>query len=761
MKRAGSAPRSYPLILAASAALATVLLPPSREFATLNGVLTLVAAGAFFLSMRGFTREISVSRRLGLLLVLSGVTWGAVTLVSGSAMGRPGAEGERFRLLRTMNREALAEASLENAEAVRDMVSLDLPGPGGAVVNALSDATGATLGAIAGTVLGASALNEGHHAPLSGGDPTAPERLCSLGIVGALGALLTMMALIEGLVMTDRTGATHFLYWTAVGAVFVHTGLTALGAGDMAVARVMQSPVSVSFLLVLCASVVLGCCQRWIHYLNRRGRLMSMTGALVFAELCRRVTYTWISEGIPDYNLLTMITMVGTASMLFAVYGYGSLLTIVLHMPSARLLDRRYRELNTLQDLSHSLHSSFEPGQLATAATRLGRRLTGADCCWIVPGGPETGFPGVWCGDGYDYTGEIPGEWYGFLTSRLDSARRGLLFNNYRRTALEKLFPGKGRIGSLLVSQVEIRGEHLGLLLASCGKSFRFVNHNRGLFDSFARQIAQAFHNARLFGEKLELERLQRELDLAREIQRQLFPRVIHQPEGYEISAMNIPSRVVGGDYYDVIPLEGRRVALAVADVAGKGAAASILMAGLQSGIRSLFLSTSSLPELVPLLNRLVCSQVPEGTFITLFLGVLNCPDGTMEYCNAGHDPPILADSRGGTERLESGGLVLGLYPDAAYETGRAVILPGSRLLMYTDGVTDAFSARDEEPFGVRRLMNTFLNHADDSARDVLKKLIRLIDGWVGDEPHTDDLTLMAVFRLDENRAGKHNKNHS
>jgi serine phosphatase RsbU (regulator of sigma subunit) len=749
------------LILSGLLVLPPALLPSWFAFNRLSGLLCILSGVLFFSAMRSFTRELSISRRLGLLMVLSGAAWGALVLVSGENINAGGAEGERIRLLRSLNREAVADAAMENARTVQEMISLDIPGPGGAVINSLGDATGATLGAILGTVSGAGAVSARRVEGVTPDTFRGPGGLATLGMLVSLGALLTMLALTEGLVMVDRTETTHTLFWMSVGFVFLHSGLAVMGFDGLINLSIAGNPVSLSFLAVLLVAGITAFCQRWINYLNRGVRLFVMVGALLFAEFSRRVMAVCITEGMPGFCVDSITTIMGTAALFLLVYGFGSFLAILLHMPTARLLDKRYGELNTLSDLSHSLHSSFEPGQLATAATRLGRRLTGADAVWIVPAGPHSGFDGVWCGDGNDFSGEIPGEWYGFLSARLDSTGRGLMFNNYRRTSLERLFGGKGRIGSLMAAQVEVRGEHLGLLLAACSKSFRFVDHTRGLFDSFARQIAQAFHNARLFGEKLELERLQRELDLAREIQRQLFPKEIHQPRGYGIAAANIPCSVVGGDYYDVIPLSRGRTALAIADVAGKGAAASLLMAGLQASLRSLLLSSSSLSELVPLLNRLVCDQVPDGSFITMFLAILDDRDGRLEYCCAGHDPPLLLHADGSMERPDVGGLVLGVDPDARYLCGTTAMRPGSALAAFTDGVTDAFSPTDEEPFGVERLGHVLVSRRGAGPDVFIESVTRLLDAWVGGEAHTDDVTLLAVSRLDDQALALNNKNDS
>ncbi len=753
--------RAVTLILAGILSLPSAVLPPWSALTRVSGLLCILSGFLFFVSVRSFTRELSISRRLGLLLVLSGVAWGAVVLIESGTMTSGGAEGDRLRLLRSLNREALTEAALENAQSMRELVSLDLPGPGGAVVNSLGDATGATLGVIVGTISGAGTVDSRRYEPIPTDTLRSAGRFASLGMLLSLGALITMLALLEGLVMVDRTGATQNLFWIVTGAIMLHASATALGFDGVVVVSVMKNPLNLSFLVVFIAAAIMACCQKWIHYLNRNSRFFVMAGALLFAEFSRRVMTVCVSEGMPGYGPDTVSALMGTIALLLVIYGYGSFLTILLHMPSARLLDKRYTELDTLQDLSHSLHSSFEPGQLASAATRLGKRLTGADCCWIVPAEKAAGFSTVWCGENDDFTGDIPPEWYRFLSARLDATGRGLLFNNYRRTSLEKVCSGRGRIGSLMVSQVEVRGDHLGLLLASCGKSFRFVDYTRGLFDSFARQIAQAFHNARLFGEKLELEKLQRELDLAREIQQQLFPKVIHQPPGYGIAAINIPCSVVGGDYYDVIPLESGETAVAIADVAGKGAAASILMAGLQASLRSLLLGRSSLSELMHMLNRLVCSQVPDGSFITMFLGILSSQEGRLEYCCAGHDPPIVIHADGSTERPDTGGLVLGVDERTSYKCGTVVIEPGGRIMAFTDGVTDAFSSLDEEPFGVDRLQNALMTHDEAVPGQLLETIARLLDTWVGNEPHTDDVTMMLISRLDESGKQGNNRNDS
>ncbi len=220
------------LVFAGLLALPSAILPPWSTLTRVSGCLCILSGAVFLFSVRSFTRELSISRRLGLLLALSGVAWGAVVLVASGTIGSSGVEGDRLRLLRSLNREAVAEAAMKNAQSVRGMVSLELPGPGGAVLNSLGDATGATLGVIIGTVSGASTVESDRVEPLSNDTLRGAGRFSSIGMLVSLGALLTMLALLEGLVMVDRTGPTHAIYWIGVAAVFIHSAMMSVGGAQ-------------------------------------------------------------------------------------------------------------------------------------------------------------------------------------------------------------------------------------------------------------------------------------------------------------------------------------------------------------------------------------------------------------------------------------------------------------------------------------------------------------------------------------------------
>jgi phosphoserine phosphatase RsbU/P len=196
----------------------------------------------------------------------------------------------------------------------------------------------------------------------------------------------------------------------------------------------------------------------------------------------------------------------------------------------------------------------------------------------------------------------------------------------------------------------------------------------------------------------------EQELQRAREIQQSLLPKQIPQVAGFDISGTWEPARVVGGDYFDVMKLSDHKIAVCIADVVGKSVSAALLMASVQATVRA-FASESSSPScLCSRVNAVLCNNIASGKFVTLFYGVLDGERRTLEYTNAGHLRPILIGESGSVKQLENGGALLGVFPDWKYEDSSVQLSPGDRLLLYTDGITEAANAGGEE-FGEDRLI--------------------------------------------------------
>lgn len=262
----------------------------------------------------------------------------------------------------------------------------------------------------------------------------------------------------------------------------------------------------------------------------------------------------------------------------------------------------------------------------------------------------------------------------------------------------------------------------------------RLEERNRELQVVVDREVA---------GRELQDEDLQR----AREIQQGLLPKEVPQVAGFEIAGAWEPARAVGGDYYDVIRLSETKVAICIADVVGKGISAALLMANLQASVRA-FASKSAAPAwLCGRVNSILCSNIVTGKFVTLFYGVLDAEDHTLRYTNAGHLLPVLVDRSGAATQLDNSGALLGVFPDWKYEDSSVKLSPGDRLLLFTDGITEAAGV-DGEEFGEERLIEVAKEPVDRPSAEVLKTaLLSRVKAFCDSHFH-DDATLIVVAAL-------------
>lgn len=254
-----------------------------------------------------------------------------------------------------------------------------------------------------------------------------------------------------------------------------------------------------------------------------------------------------------------------------------------------------------------------------------------------------------------------------------------------------------------------------------------------------------SIQNSHLVEEQIEKERLEEEMRLAREIQERLLPQEIPTLPGIEVATLARPSRFVGGDYLDVIKLEGPRLLLAVADVTGKGMPAALLMANLQACLHVLGPIDITLEDATARINRVICDNTGFDRFITFFHGIYDAERGRFIYVNAGHNPPMLVRADGEVELLEQGGLLLGVMRGASYERGTVALCPGDAVVLFTDGVTEAMSP-DEEEYGEKRLQEVLLAHHGASAQAILDAVYADVRRFTDDAPVlSDDLTMIVL----------------
>jgi serine phosphatase RsbU (regulator of sigma subunit) len=245
-------------------------------------------------------------------------------------------------------------------------------------------------------------------------------------------------------------------------------------------------------------------------------------------------------------------------------------------------------------------------------------------------------------------------------------------------------------------------------------------------------------------------ERIEEELAkvrLAARIQRDLLPKEPPRIPGYDIAGRSIPAQTVGGDYFDFVPLDERHLAMCVGDVSGKGLPASLLMANLQASVRSQVLARASVSECMRRTNTLLYRSTDPGRFVTAFYAVLDFGRAELCFSNAGHNPPFLFRADGAAEKLEAGGLVLGIMEETEFEESSCRLEHGDLLVIYSDGVTEAMNARSEE-FGEAGLGDVVRQSRAGTAAHVLNAIVEAALDFSGDRLQTDDITLIVLKRL-------------
>jgi phosphoserine phosphatase RsbU/P len=311
-----------------------------------------------------------------------------------------------------------------------------------------------------------------------------------------------------------------------------------------------------------------------------------------------------------------------------------------------------------------------------------------------------------------------------------------------------------GGEGLELVSQIRSRDSLLPLVVMTAWSSVELAVEamQRGA-DDFVRKPWDNREIVQKLGDQLsrakERRRRQRlseqEMQDARAIHDGALPKQLPAIPGYEVAAFTQPLRCLGGDYYTVSRIDDRRTAVCIADAAGKGLPAALLMSSMQAATRSLLEQRMPPSALCARLNRILCDLMPIDKFVSYFYGILDNAENSLTYCNAGHNPPWLVHSDGTGFELESTGSVLGQFPHWAFEQKDLQINNGDALLLFTDGLVEACNAH-EEPFGEQRLSSVARNNLTRSAEDLMRLLFGAVADYCGGH-FQDDASLVVMKR--------------
>ena len=302
-----------------------------------------------------------------------------------------------------------------------------------------------------------------------------------------------------------------------------------------------------------------------------------------------------------------------------------------------------------------------------------------------------------------------------------------------------------------LVVSIAVPGRRLGVLAVADkesrdGRVLDFTPGDARLLSLFANQAAAAIETTRLHREAIEKERIERELELAAAIQRQLLPRELPRIAGVELAGSTLPTRQVGGDYFDWFPLSRGRLGFVVADVAGKGIPAALLVSTVHAAIHLQIDAAETIVDLVSRIDRHLQRFSAAPQFLTLFFGILEPDAGVLRYVSAGHNPALLVRANGELELLGATGVPVGLILHASWHEATAILSPGDLLCVYTDGFTEATNGDDEE-FGLARMERALVPRLSQPAREISDGLYGEVAAFAAGVPQYDDQTLLIVRR--------------
>ncbi|MCD6162888.1 MAG: SpoIIE family protein phosphatase [candidate division Zixibacteria bacterium] len=321
-----------------------------------------------------------------------------------------------------------------------------------------------------------------------------------------------------------------------------------------------------------------------------------------------------------------------------------------------------------------------------------------------------------------------------------------VFIGNLKRLTREGYFAGHLiELDGYLILPLTDKGILVGIISTSRKVAgFRYTYEDITLLSVMANQVVAAINNARLYAESLDKQRLEEELAVARQIQMNLLPKTVPVYEKYEFAAFNHPSRQVGGDYYDFLKMPDGNICSIVADVSGKGVGAALLVARLQAVLQTECKRGLPIDVMLAGINDFLVNSTTPDKFVTMFFCELDCENGHLSFCNAGHNYPFILRNNNEIEYLKEGGLVLGAFAGAKYQHAKLNLEKGDILVIYTDGLSEAFNDNEEE-YGEERLISDVRKARSKPAQFICGHLIKNIRQFASDSVEVDDMTLIVI----------------
>ncbi len=414
-----------------------------------------------------------------------------------------------------------------------------------------------------------------------------------------------------------------------------------------------------------------------------------------------------------------------------------------------RELIRAVEELSILNDLARSIGASLNSQEIIQTIVRRSLRALDAEqgVITLVEKREETSMKTLIRAA----TTSVDNQQYHFNQSLLgwmDIHQEPLLVSDPKNDPRFQGVEWDISIRSLLSVPLIVKSELVGVLTVYNKKhNDSFNTDDQRLLAIIASQSAQVIENARLYQEEKALLFLQREMELASKIQIDLLPKSPPQIDGYDLSGKSIPAAIVGGDYFDYFELDNDRVGFIVGDAAGKGMPAAIFMAVCRTLLRAESLRTQSVNECMNNVNKALNIENTTSMFVTMIYGILHTKSAMIEYCNAGHNNPVILHRDGVLEELKYlKNMALGMMTDTVYESNSIKLDSGESLILYTDGINEAINDTQIQ-FGEAALFSIIRKNTASTAEQHVETIMTAVNTHTGKAPQFDDMTVLVIRR--------------
>lgn len=505
-----------------------------------------------------------------------------------------------------------------------------------------------------------------------------------------------------------------------------------------------------AFVLTLLFIIILATRNSWITYLSRKEKyyFFLINGVIIWVVLI--MFDIAFKEPVPAHSL-ALGSFVNISWMFLVFYSIFSGLNFLLHLPTARVFDRKMKEVSSLHQLSQAISVEFEYGKLVKLITEMTAEVIESSNTWLELYSETNDSLQVTASEGLSRENITALNKENPLRNKIMESKKALLVNETIKSPdYSVIKTWNMNIGSFAGAPlIGANGQILGILYAAKHQNFGFDPDDLNMLEAYANQAAIALENSKLLKSSFERERMEQELQIAREVQMRLLPQELPCFHDLQIDTLTITAYEVGGDYYDFYTHEDSNLGLIIGDVSGKGTSAAFYMAETKGIIQSLAQNYRSPKDILIHTNKILFRSMEKKSFISLLAANIDFQKKRIRFARAGHCPILHYRAKdGSTNLLQPEGLAVGIDDGTVFDSylkeHDIAIGKGDILAFYTDGLSEAMNSNNEE-FGEERLCELIRDNATLDIGKIKEQVIDRILDFMGGRNLHDDLTLILV----------------